>query len=1093
MTVAVNVCPELDGTKSPNDKNSYRLVRLPNGIEALLVANPDESKQKAACAVSVQVGSFSDPAGRCEGLAHYCEHMIFLGSQRYPGEAEFEEFLSQNGGYSNAYTECEYTCYYFEVNRRALHKAVDMFAQIFHQPLLNADSSMRELQAIESEFQRTKKSDSSRSETLFASFAKSGHPWKIFGWGNLESLQKETEARGVSLHDELKKFFNEHYKASRMRLCLFGVEGLDSLEELVSKFFAEVPASPGLKDLDFKHCGLPIPSEVLPRLVRVRPVKDAHAMHLSWQLPSQLEQLLLKPEQYIAGLIGDEGHGSALSALKNEGLATELCAGTGSDNFTHSTNCMVFDIEVVLTDKGMREWPRVGKVIFQYLQMLKNFGTDLPPAPFEEARLVSQMSYRFKQEKDPCDLASDLSVQMLPCCHVKAANLLNSGSIYEEFRPDLIKTILDDLSPRKCFLMLLSSAYGRASVASAKDEDGEDEDGSEDGEDEGDDDGDDENDKEKADKETAEKNDAAICLDPHFDPVQAAASMKVEARFGTEYWDCGMDAQILQDWENCGVDERFHVPMPNEFIATEFQILDTSGTPSSEGLRFERTALFADFPVSTEPLWPVPEKLNSAGDLNLWHLMCSQRFKQPRSEVRLCLTSPFFALDPTNIRKDVLLELYVRCLGDSLNETLYPASKARLHGGVGMCGEGLEVSFRGFSQKLLKFAERVLGDLQLKDYCSKSFSRYASQKEQLMRGYKNAWLKPQNHCGQLRRLMLLPLTCRPVQKAKELETVETMHLEDFVGNLFRTLGCDALVVGNALREEVQSWAQNVLVPLFRPVQQPIVDQDVVRLERGKTHVWVEPAEDATTANSALELYVQIPGRDRLEWEEDRTRQKILIDLIEDLMSEPLFDSLRTKQQLGYSVGCQVRDSYGVHGMSFYVLSAVQRPAHLLERVEVFLQEYRETLKTLPAEKLADHARAYASRWLEPRRTMGELNCAHWEEVTCGAPPVWDRRERLAAIAGTVTLAELVEMYDTYIVGKAEDRRCIVTAVVPAKKMADGTSMSAAEAAPEDSAGLQKVAAEFSCSGSAGVSEVKNEVEFRATAQLYPQRSPPPQT
>ena len=40
--------------------------------------------------------------------------MIFLGSQKYAGEAEFEEFLSENGGESNAYTECEYTCYLIE-------------------------------------------------------------------------------------------------------------------------------------------------------------------------------------------------------------------------------------------------------------------------------------------------------------------------------------------------------------------------------------------------------------------------------------------------------------------------------------------------------------------------------------------------------------------------------------------------------------------------------------------------------------------------------------------------------------------------------------------------------------------------------------------------------------------------------------------------------------------------------------------------------------------------------------------------------------------------------------------------------------------
>mmetsp|Transcript_10125 Transcript_10125/g.8464 ORF Transcript_10125/g.8464 Transcript_10125/m.8464 type:complete len:115 (-) Transcript_10125:279-623(-) len=75
-----------------------------------------------------------------------------MGSKKYPGENEFETYLSKNGGYSNAYTELEYTCYYFECTVTGFQKAVDMFSGFFTDPLMNPDSSERELEAVESEY-----------------------------------------------------------------------------------------------------------------------------------------------------------------------------------------------------------------------------------------------------------------------------------------------------------------------------------------------------------------------------------------------------------------------------------------------------------------------------------------------------------------------------------------------------------------------------------------------------------------------------------------------------------------------------------------------------------------------------------------------------------------------------------------------------------------------------------------------------------------------------------------------------------------------------------------------------------------------------
>ena len=73
------------------------------------------------------------------------QHMLFLGSRKYPSENEYHEFLNENGGDSNAFTGMEHTCFYFEVQPKALQGALDRFAQFFVSPLFTPDGTEREL------------------------------------------------------------------------------------------------------------------------------------------------------------------------------------------------------------------------------------------------------------------------------------------------------------------------------------------------------------------------------------------------------------------------------------------------------------------------------------------------------------------------------------------------------------------------------------------------------------------------------------------------------------------------------------------------------------------------------------------------------------------------------------------------------------------------------------------------------------------------------------------------------------------------------------------------------------------------------------
>jgi len=106
--------------KSISDNRDYRYVQLTNELQTLLVHDPEADK--SAASLYVGVGSLSDPddphkkGEKYGGIAHFCEHMLFLGTKKYPDEEYYQKFLEENGGDSNAATGDEYTYFYFDVN-----------------------------------------------------------------------------------------------------------------------------------------------------------------------------------------------------------------------------------------------------------------------------------------------------------------------------------------------------------------------------------------------------------------------------------------------------------------------------------------------------------------------------------------------------------------------------------------------------------------------------------------------------------------------------------------------------------------------------------------------------------------------------------------------------------------------------------------------------------------------------------------------------------------------------------------------------------------------------------------------------------------
>lgn len=133
----------------PGDGREYRRIRLANGLEVLLVR--DAQAAQSGAAMSVGVGNLSDP-DELPGLAHLCEHMLFLGTEKYPQDNEYNRFVSHHAGQCNAYTLMDEMLFYFSIERTHLDGALDRFAQFFIAPLFNEKCTEQELKAIDSEF-----------------------------------------------------------------------------------------------------------------------------------------------------------------------------------------------------------------------------------------------------------------------------------------------------------------------------------------------------------------------------------------------------------------------------------------------------------------------------------------------------------------------------------------------------------------------------------------------------------------------------------------------------------------------------------------------------------------------------------------------------------------------------------------------------------------------------------------------------------------------------------------------------------------------------------------------------------------------------
>jgi secreted Zn-dependent insulinase-like peptidase len=116
-----------------------------------------------------------------------------------------------------------------------------------------------------------------------------------------------------------------------------------------------------------------------------------HSLRIIWTLPSTLSDHRSRCDEYLGHLIGHEGQGSILSALKGLDLAHEIRAGIGSSGVESNSHFSLFTTIVELTPRGVILWTQVVKIVFEFIGLLSR--REPEKWIFSEIQQLAQIEY----------------------------------------------------------------------------------------------------------------------------------------------------------------------------------------------------------------------------------------------------------------------------------------------------------------------------------------------------------------------------------------------------------------------------------------------------------------------------------------------------------------------------------------------------------------------------------------------------------------------------------------------------------------------------------------------------------------------------
>jgi len=908
-----------------------------------------------------------------------------MGNAKYPGENEWEDYLSSHGGSSNAFTDSEFTCYYFDINPSFLHPALQRFAPFFISPLFASSASRREIRAVDQEFHDVIRSDSERlSELLYhtAHQVHAQHPFGKWGWGSKVSLEtnlkkqhttnggskaSHSNSERIDLRAALRSFHARYYVAPSMRLVVYQATGkLDKMERWIIEEFSAVPSSNDGRGAgtdptqsvppDFRWSGHPFLSKELGaidskiQLPPMRPTLTNNDGNAGSCTPNCRIKLLTPPSEptgclqrihYVVPV--KDVYKLSVSWVLTPSLHpfyAKKSIAYGEHLLAHESRGSLYSLLrskgfVTELTAGVNE---AGNCMNSALSMLQ-LNLTLTQCGADHIEDILDYTFQYLSLlRRPENISEDIWKELANLAHL-SFNYLEAQDPSDMVQQLAIDAHLYPAQHILCGEFLYESPWDREMVVDVLNH-------------------------LTVSNARIDAVDARIKNKSNNNNSMrlSQANWQKADWFGTEY--CCEDVlseSLREKWNSYDqhperIDPALQLPPSNPFVPRVFDIKRIEKDPRVEQMLRQNGSAMDDANARTAVIQSL-HAANARGPQRVglsmprgeyWHHL-DESFELPRASVHILLSTPAIYCSPHSVAcTELLIKLWV----DVVNEDAYQASLAEYEFQIESLRSGVEIRFAGFDHKLKVFVERVCRGLKevrqqlmaavakdsgqatsrnnVTDSASSDIRiRFSSLSEKTIRHFAHLYFQPlkQAEYARLSTLQQVRYTIEDISEAShQVSMSDVIEQIDAVMKDVRVVG---LVDGNMYAHEAEELFSVVEQCLTSPGSTPPPRVELtLNLPPAHRLIIDQRCRSLKETNNGVEAYYQI-GELRID-----TRATLL--LVESLISEPAFDQLRTKEALGYKVFSGVRQTHGILGFVIAVQSSRYDCQHLMQRIDAFL-------------------------------------------------------------------------------------------------------------------------------------------------------------
>ena len=905
------------------------------------------------------------------------------------------------------------TNYKFEVLADHAEKAVDIFSNFFVAPLFTSSGTEREVQAVSSENSKNLTADGRRRLQILKDLVDPDHYYSKFSTGNSETLPTDDPEKLNNIREALLAFHRQHYQPEKMTVVIAGPQSIETLEEWITTRYSQIESN-SKKEIsnndekkddnvattttttttrslveelvaaaatDAPPYGYEEAAPVYnppfkasasyyPVLLTTKPLRSMRKLVLMFPIPSDRKTPDRAPSSMLSHLLGHEGPGSAFATLQNKGLLSSLSAGprTSGPDFT------IFQVDMGLTEKGEEQWKDVVHTIFAYCRLLKGSGDDDLKRIWKE---MSELDKIFFDQSSPGGAYGYVPNLADRVVSLGTETCLSAGSMLNEnentFPSDEFTKIVKLLTPENCIVERSSEGAYEEMLYTQKE-----------------------------------------------DGFKQGFGLKKEKWYGVEYFLSSIEDKYISNWKGVEVDsnsmdtKELSLPSPNRYIPRTLELCPDLPEDAMNGQRIEK------------PIDP-PSLLVNEERWKLFHRL-DDRYALPKSSLHFLirnmslqnieLSDGEWVYDP---KSSLLSSFLAGMFNEAMAQETYDADLAGSHWSVSIGSTGIKLTCFGFSDRLPDLALKVLDDFLSGEFMSEKF--FISSRDRAARGLRTYFesRRADSHAMYYRDSLLGSLG-QGVDES--LKLVLASNFDDVKHHHKRILqdhqiSVSCLLSGNVSSKEATeffSCAKSKIKSACNIQElesgEPIVDSGIIerQLQQGQEVELHFSSQNTEEENGAVLCTYQssIPSYKGEKLSHPLGLQSSsAIRLLSHILREPLFDSLRTKQQLGYIVSSyyeiglssqsnahgQVPATTPVDFISINVLSQKMSPPDIADRIDEFLQDFRKQLIEMPESEIRDHADSLAIKLLKPIQKLQSEASTQYSRISRYGPEVFLRAKR----------------------------------------------------------------------------------------------------